>query len=130
SAPLAAGIVAVYAVGTARLMATGMECIVAVPLFMWWLLELAKPVPLTERRAALLGFLASLSILARLDTAIAVAMAAIGYIVLARPRWSVLWRLLVAFGIGGALIPLYAAANMAYFGVPLPVSAHAKRLVV
>jgi hypothetical protein len=35
---------------------------------------------------------------------------------------------MTAFGLGGALIPMYAALNMAYFGGSLPVSALAKHL--
>jgi hypothetical protein len=130
SPPLAATAAAVYSVGYARLMTTGMECIVAVPLFMWWLLEISRPDPLTPRRVALLGFIASLAILARLDVAIAVAMAIAGYLWLVRPKLPVLARQLAAFAAGGLLIPVYAAANLYYFNSAVPVSALAKRLVV
>jgi hypothetical protein len=130
SPQLSAAIAAIYSAGTGRLLATGMECVVAVPLFLWWLLEVARPVPVTSRRAALLGFIASLAILGRLDIAIAAAMGVVGYIVLVRPAWSVLWRQLIAFCAGGVLVPLYAAANIVFFGTPLPVSALAKRLVL
>jgi hypothetical protein len=130
SAPFAAAVAAVYSVGTARVMTTGMECVLAVPLFMWWLLEISRPVAMTARRAALLGFIASLAILARLDIAIAVAMAIAGYIGLVRPRLPVLGRQLVAFAAGGVLVPVYAVANFVYFNTPMPVSALAKRLVV
>ncbi len=130
SARLSAAISAIYALGMARLQATGMECVAAVPLFMWWLIEIARPVPVTTRRAALLGFIASLAILARLDVAIAVAMVIVGYALLVRPRIYVLARQLLAFGAGGILVPAYLAANFIYFHTPLPVSALAKRLVV
>ena len=130
SPPLAAAVAAVYSVGYARLMATGMECILAVPLFMWWLLEISRPYPLTPRRVALLGFIASLAILARLDVAIAVAMAIAGYLWFVRPKLPVVGRQLAAFAAGGFLVPVYAVANFHYFKTPLPVSALAKRLVV
>lgn len=130
SPALAATVAAVYSVGYARLMTTGMECIVAVPLFMWWLLEISRPDPLTPRRIALLGFIASLAILARLDVAIAVAMAIAGYLWLVRPKRPVFARQLAAFAAGGCLIPVYAAVNLYYFNTTVPVSALAKRLVV
>ena len=130
SPALAATAAAVYSVGYARLMTTGMECIVAVPLFMWWLLEISRPDPLTPRRIALLGFIASLAILARLDVAIAVAMAIAGYLWLVRPKRPVFARQLAAFAAGGCLIPVYAAVNLYYFNTAVPVSALAKRLVV
>ena len=130
SPALAATAAAVYSAGYARLMTTGMECIVAVPLFMWWLLEISRPHPLTPRRIALLGFIASVAILARLDVAIAVAMAIAGYLWLVRPRLPVFARQLAAFAAGGFLIPVYAAVNSYYFNTAVPVSALAKRLVV
>lgn len=130
---LAAAIAAVYSVGTARLLATGMECVVVVPLLLWWFLEVARleaarHVPLTPRRCAYLGLLASLAILGRLDAAIAVALSIGGYVLLSRPAAAILWRQALAFALGGFLIPVYAIANFIYFGTPLPVSALAKRL--
>jgi hypothetical protein len=130
SAPLAAAVAAVYSVGNARVMTTGMECVLAVPLFMWWLLEISRPVSMTSRRAALLGLTASLAILARLDIAIAVAMSIAGYLWIVRPRLPVLARQLAAFAAGGVLVPVYAVANFFYFNTPMPVSALAKRLIV
>jgi hypothetical protein len=104
--------------------------VLAIPLFLWLLNEVARPEPLTDRRAAKLGFIASLAILARLDIAIAVLIIIVGYVVFARPRLSEFVRRLAAFGAAGMLVPVYAAINILYFGSPLPVSALAKRLVV
>jgi hypothetical protein len=129
SAVLAAAIAALYALGCARLMATGMECVVAVPLFMWWLLELARPEAMTSRRAARLGCIASLAVLGRLDIAIAVALTIAGYLICVRPALRHFGRWLLAFAAGAVALPVYLLVNWAYFGTPLPVSALAKRLV-
>lgn len=128
SSRLSAGIAVVYSVSTGRLLTTGMECIVAVPLFLWLLVEVARPVPVTPRRAARLGLIASLAILGRLDIALAVALLLVGFAVLVRPPVPVLGRLFLAFGVGGILVPLYFALNLMFFGSPLPMSALAKRL--
>jgi hypothetical protein len=128
SSELAAAIPVVYSVATARLLTTGMECVIAVPLFLWLLVESARPIPVTHTRAARLGFIASLAILARLDLAIAVALLLVGFVALVRPGLAALTRLALAFGAGGVLVPLYLVANYVFFGAPMPVSAMAKRL--
>jgi hypothetical protein len=130
SPALSAALAAVYAVGTGRLLASGMESALAVPLLLWWLVELARPAQITPRRAAWLGFIASLAILARLDLAIAVVLTIAGYVLLVRPPWPLLRRQLAGFALGGVLVPLYVAANTAVFGTPIPVSALAKRLTL
>ena len=123
-------VAALYSFSTAQLLTNGMECVLAVPLFVWLLDEIAQPEPVTPRRAAKIGFISSLAILARLDIAIVVLMFIIGYAVLVRPRMATFLRTLLAFSGAGFLVPVYAAANVAFFGSPLPVSALAKRLVV
>ena len=128
SRPLAAAAAALYSLSTAQLLATGMECVLAVPLFMWWLIEIAKPTAMTTRRAAFLGFLSSLVILARLDLAIAVALALAAHAVFARVPWPQLVSRFAAFCAGGAPLAAYTAANFWFFGTALPVSALAKRL--
>jgi hypothetical protein len=129
ASPVLAGIIAaVYSYGTARLFTGGMECVVAVPCFLWFLIEIAEGGPITPRRAARVGFIASLAILGRLDIALASGLMVVGVIVLVRPRATDLGRLLLAFGAGGILVPIYALANYAYYGTVLPVSALAKRL--
>jgi hypothetical protein len=130
SPALAGAIAAVYSVGTAQLLTNGMESVVAVPLLLWLLVEIARPGAVTSRRAAKVGFVASLAILGRLDLAIAVALLIVGFTVLVRPPLAVFSRLLLAFCAGGLLVPLYAAANLHFFGSPFPVSALAKQLVM
>lgn len=121
---------AVYAFSTAQLLTDGMECVLAVPLFLWLLNEIARPAAVTPRRAAKIGLISSLAILARLDIAVAVALIVIGYAAVVRPTVTAFFSRLLAFCAAGLLVPLYAAANLAFFGSPLPVSALAKRLVV
>jgi hypothetical protein len=127
--PVAASVSAgAYAVATAELMTSGMECVLAVPLFLWLLVEVARDAPVTPRRSAALGFIASLAVLARLDLGIAVVLLVIGYTVLARPAVSRLARLMAAFSLGGVLVPIYCLANWIVFGSPLPVSGLAKHI--
>ncbi|MDP9149192.1 MAG: hypothetical protein M3O36_04520 [Myxococcota bacterium] len=128
SALLAPLLAALYSTATDRLLASGMETAVAVPLLLRLFVEVAREEPLTERRAAKLGFVASMAILARLDVAIAVAIVIMAWLLLARPPLSKAWRTMVAFGAGGILVAGYAAANLCVFGSVLPVSALAKRL--
>ncbi|HEY0802148.1 MAG TPA: hypothetical protein VGD54_15025, partial [Steroidobacteraceae bacterium] len=117
SSPAAAAVIAaIYALATARLLANGMESMIAVNLLLWLMTEVARPVEISVRRAGILGFIASLAILARLDIAIAVAIAMLGFCVFARPGFSQGVRLLVAFGIGGILVPVYAVWNFVEFG--------------
>jgi hypothetical protein len=122
-------VAAVYAFSTAQLLIDGMECVVAVPLTLWLLVELASDGPVTPRRAAKLGFISSLAILGRLDIAIIVPFFIVGYLLLVRPQAGAGARALVAFCAGGVLVPLYAVANAVFLGSPFPVSALAKRLV-
>jgi hypothetical protein len=129
SAALSSAIAAAYSLGNAKLITMGMEAAVAVPLFLWFLSEAASSAPLVPRRAAKLGFLASLAILGRLDIAFAVALLIAGYLVLERPPLERAARLLAAFAAGGLLVPVYAAANLFAFGSILPVSALAKQLI-
>ncbi len=119
---------AMYSFGTAALMTTGMEAVVAVPLLLWLFVEAVEDRPLTSRRCAWLGFLSSLAILARLDVAIAVGLLLAGHLLLVRPRFAAAMRQLASFAAGGALAPLYVLANVAVFGTPLPISALAKQL--
>jgi hypothetical protein len=119
---------AICSVGTGRLLASGMESVVAVPLFMWLLLELARTTTVTPRLAAKLGLIASLATLARLDIAIFVAMLIVGFVVLVRPSLAAFGRLLLPFCLGGMLLPLYLTTNYIFFGSLLPMSALAKQL--
>jgi hypothetical protein len=129
SARQAGIIAAIYSFSTAQLLADGMECVVAVPLLMWLLIELARERPVTPRRAALLGLISSLAILGRLDIAIIVPFFVGGYLLVVRPPLGAFARALAAFCAGGVLVPLYALANHVFLGSPFPVSALAKRLI-
>ena len=121
---------AIYSFSTGQLLTDGMECVIAVPLFLWLLVEIAGPGLLTSRRAAKIGFISSLAILARLDIAFIVPMFIVGYAVFVRPPATTFVRALLAFCAGGILLAAYAIANLIVFGSSLPVSATAKRLVV
>ena len=127
---LAPAVAATYSFGAARLFTMGMECDLAIPLLLWFFIEAARDVALTPRRAAKLGLLASLAILARLDIGLVVGLLLIAWLAVARPSLAEAKRLLLPFCAGGALAPLYAAANWLAFGSPLPTSALAKHLFV
>jgi hypothetical protein len=121
-------VAAMYAVGTARLMIMGMEAVIGVPLLLLLFLTAGSPDQITARRAAKLGLIASLAILARLDVTIAVGLLISGFLVFVRPRLPDAIRLLCAFGAGGLLLPTYLATNLIVFHTILPVSAMAKQL--
>src|ERR1700722_17936420 len=129
SAALAPAVALVHCVATDVIVASGMETAVDVPLLLWLLLEVAQAKPITPRRAAKLGLIASLAILARLDIALVVPMAFVGWAVLARPTLASFLRVLVPFGAAGLAVPAYAAFNLRVFGGIMPVSAMAKQLV-
>jgi hypothetical protein len=125
-ASIAAG---AYSFGTAQLVTNGMESVIAVPLFLWLLIELAQSEPVTIGRAAKLGFVSSLAILARLDIALLVPLFISAFLVIERPPLRTFVRLLLAFCAAGVLVPVYAIANFQLVGSLFPVSALAKRLV-
>jgi hypothetical protein len=124
----AAALAVIYSVGAGRLFTSGLECVVAVPLLLWFLIEVARPAPVTPGRAIKLGFIASLAVLARLDIGMAIAIAIGGYLLLVRPSITVAVRILAAFAVGGLLVPIYAIINLYFFDSVLPVSALAKRV--
>jgi hypothetical protein len=129
AAPVVAAVVpALFSLSAGRLLTSGLECVLAIPLYLWLLLEATAPDPLTARRATWLGFISSLVILARLDLALAVALL-IPIVAWASgtPRAQMIRRAL-AFCAGGVLVPLYVFLNVYLVGSPLPVSALAKRL--
>ena len=128
SAERAAVLAVVYSTSTARLLSAGTETTLAVPLLLWLLVEIARAAAVTPGRAAKLGFVASLGVLARVDSAIAVALAVGGFIWFERPSIWRLSRLLATFAIGGLLVPAYVAASMWMFRTPLPMSTLARRL--
>lgn len=125
---IAASVPALLSLSAGRLLSSGLECVLAVPLYLWLLVEAASPAPLTAQRSIRLGFISSLVILARLDLALGVAL------LIPVIAWSSgaprarLFRAALAFCAGGALVPLYALLNVYLVGSPVPVSALAKRL--
>jgi hypothetical protein len=125
---IAAPIAVFQCIATCKLLASGMEVVIAVPLFTWLLIEVARGTEVTVRRAARLGLLSSLVILARLDLAIGVAMILAGWLALARPRAGDAVRALAAFGAAGLAFPAYALWNLVAFGAFLPISALAKQI--
>ena len=130
SAVLAAAVPLVHCVATDLVVASGMETALDVPLLLALLLALARGGPVTPGRAARLGLLASLAILARLDIALIVPIALAGWLWFARPARAVVFRAVAAFCAAGMAVPLYAAWNLARFGSVLPVSAQSKQLVL
>jgi hypothetical protein len=129
SVPMAHAIALAHWVTTCTLLDTGMETALDVPFLFWLLAEVARPRPVTPRRAAWLGFVASLAVLSRLDIALAVAMIVLGWLVLVRPAPRLGSRCLLAFSAAGVALPVYLVVNWLAFGSILPTSAAAKQLV-
>jgi hypothetical protein len=120
---LAAGIAAAFSFGNARLAAMGMETALCAPLFLCLLAEAARGGLANPRQAAKLGFIASLTVLARIDLGLAVLLLLLGLFFLERPGF----KAVLAFGCAGFLLPVYALANLRWFGGLLPLSAVAKQ---
>jgi hypothetical protein len=106
----------------------GMEVTLAVPMVAAVLLAVARMDALTPRRAALLGLLSSLAVLARLDVAILVGLILGGYLAFGRDPVVVKARYALAFGAGGLLLPAYLVLNFVSFGTFMPTSAIAKQM--
>jgi polyhydroxybutyrate depolymerase len=130
SEALAPAVALVFAVGTNIVVSSGMETALDVPLLLALMLALSRPGPITVRRAASLGLLASLAILSRLDVALVVPLAFAGWLTFGRPAWGTVGRATAAFCAAGIAVPLYAAFNLFAFGSVLPVSGLAKQLVL
>ena len=130
SAALAAAVPLVHCVATNLVVASGMETALDVPLLLLLLLAFTRGGPVTPGRAARLGLLASLAILARLDIALVIPIAFAGWLGFARPPRTTVVRAVLAFCATGIAVPLYAAWNFLGFGSILPVSAVAKQLVL
>jgi hypothetical protein len=130
SPSLAAPIAALQVASIGWLVTTGMEVALAVPLYAWLLAELARGGTLTPSRAAKLGLLSSLAILARLDLALAVAFLLLGAPVIFRNRAPNPLRSALMFCVGGAATAAYFAANWLAFGALLPISGQAKQFEV
>ena len=111
-----------YAIG-------GMEVALAVTLALWLALVVARTQALTTRRAALIGLVASLAALGRVDYAIAVALLALAWLTCARASAAEKLRVAVAFALGGVLFGVYLGCNWLAFGGLLPLSGAAKQIM-
>jgi hypothetical protein len=107
-----------------------METALDVPLLLLLVLAFTRGGPVTPGSAARLGLLASLAILARLDIALVVPIAFLGWLWFARPPRATVLHAVLAFCAAGIAVPLYAAWNLVTFGSVLPVSALSKQLVL
>jgi hypothetical protein len=126
--PLVPAAAVLAALASMRMMVWGMETTLAVPLYVWTLLEIAKTESLTLRRAAWLGFVCSLLVLARLDQALFVATLFAAVFVVRRREPALELQAAFAFAAGGFLLPVYLGWNLAEFGTLSPVSGQAKQL--
>jgi len=129
SATLAPVIGLVFCVATDKTMSSGMETAVDIPLLLWLVLEVSRARAIPTHRAIRLGLVASVAILARLDIAMVVPIAFLGWLVFARPTHPAFIRVLVPFCAAGVAVPIYAAFNLLEFGSIMPVSALSKQLV-
>jgi hypothetical protein len=130
SASLAPAAALAYAVPADILSCSGMETAVGIPFFLWLLVEVAKTESVTPRRAARLGLIASLAVLARIDIGLFVVLLAAAWLAFARPRLSTALRAALAFSGAGFMVGVYLILNVVVFGSPFPISGLAKQLVV
>ncbi len=110
------------------LVATGMEVAIAIPMFAWFLAEVAKDAPLDARRAAKLGVMASLSVLARVDLVLALGLVVGLWLVFVRPWPQRPMQTTLAFAAGSIPLAAYFICNLLFFGGLLPTSGRAKQL--
>ncbi len=111
--------VAGYYLGLAR---TGMEVVVSTPLFLAFVASAVKP----QKRYWLIGLLASLVVLARIDAAVILIIFFAAHLYFVRPTWGQLIQIAVA---GALPTGAYLAINYAEFGVLAPVSGMAKSVL-
>jgi hypothetical protein len=110
------------------LVASGMEVAIAIPIFAWLLAEVARDAPLGPGRAAKLGGLASLAVLARVDLLLAVGVLVCAWLAFVRPWPTRPLRSALAFAAGCLPLLGYFGANLLFFGDFLPTSGRAKQL--
>src|SRR5882672_5285091 len=103
------------------LISTGMEVAIAIPLFAWLLAEVARDTPLTPSRAAKLGALASLAVLARVDLALALILLVGLWLAWVRPWPQRAARTALAFAAGSLPLVAYFGANFVFFGALIPI---------
>jgi hypothetical protein len=125
---LAASLAAVQMTYLAWLATTGLEVGITAPVYAFLLAEVARDARLSARRAATIGLLTSLAVLARLDLVLGAGLLVVGWLAFARPRPEELLRTVAAFGAGGLLLPAYLLFNKIAFGAFATTSARAKQL--
>jgi hypothetical protein len=126
--PAAAGFATLmFAVGCAGISRTGMEVALALPLSLAHIAELDRGARSGSLRWRRLGILAALSILARVDMAILVALTWAAVLPPLVKRTGTR-HALMALAPGGSLLFCYFTGNLIIFGSLLPISADAKAL--
>ena len=128
--PLQSNVVAsVIALMSAPLMFTGMEVILCVPLAMTLSdLVIWSPQRWSFPRSLALGFLASLTILSRLDSILLVALLGCGTLWRGRANLKETVRWMAPMTIGLLPVAVYLSLNHLRFGAWMPVSGSAKQL--
>lgn len=105
----------------------GMEITLALPLAIWLIyFFIHNKLTLSNGRILGIGFLASLTVLARLDAIILVCLLVLSH--LYANRCKAAWRWLILFSVGFIPVFIYFAVNYHFFHIFMPVSGHAKEL--
>jgi hypothetical protein len=105
----------------------GMEITLALPLAIWLVyFFLQNKLTLSTGRILGIGFLASLTVLARLDAIILVCLLVLSNLYV--NRCKAVWRWLILFSVGFIPVFIYFAVNYHFFHIFMPVSGHAKQL--
>jgi hypothetical protein len=110
---------------------SGMEEALAIPLFTFVLLRLARMRVdrLPPREAAGLGLLCSVLVLSRLDSILLPAILLASWLLLARVGLATRLSRTAAFAAGGVALPIYLVANKLWLGSMMPISGQAKQLL-
>lgn len=105
----------------------GMEITLALPFAIWLIyFFLQSKLTLSTSRILGIGFLASLTVLARLDAILLVCLLVLSHLYANRGRGA--WRWIILFSIGFVPVFIYFAVNYHLFHIFMPVSGHAKQL--
>ena len=113
-----------------KLMKTGMEIIIAIPLLFAVAIYVSRAdFRWATRQCLMYGFLSSLAILARLDVALFLVVLLSFQVLATRRDGPAQWlRRGVLFAAGGFVLPVYLGMNYLYFGALTPISSVAKHL--
>ncbi len=110
----------------------GMEVALALPVAFWLLILLARQPSfeqITPRNAAMLGFVASLLVLSRLDAVFLVMLLVAGWAFASGSTLKKKAQQLGWFFCGGILLGLYLLWNLLQYGAFMPVSGQAKQMM-